>query len=654
MSEALVHVRHVIDELAEELVRTPLLGEGSPLAPSAIHAALEHAYATLAEEPWLVPQFAHEPIPEDAGRVLLRLAIAHTALDPLEVGEERAAVGRALVTRLSGSTSTSLTLATLEVLHPVPGASHVGDLGALLAAWEAKRGVPQTSAQFWAQKRVQNLRFFRAFFFAPFYALRAGRIARALPRALRARREVMETYGALVELGPVLDNFVFDLGPRALFADQTMIADFAFLYMQLADELVDNLAKIGGMDAVRGLVARLYAPGDRASRFVAFEDLTQAHLEHAGIDPRAPIPKYRTDVLGLIDILSALRAVLVHRIRGCADPERIEREARDFFHHCFATFLDELDLPTRARGVPLDELPLSDVAWHFYRKNNLVMSRWLALRARLLGLTPRDHAKAISTWGYVLATFQIFDDMKDIALDLGHQPSYALERAFTCHPEEHAFLTATYGPQPLAIDRNDVPRLMLGMPRTMRDCMRLSRVMALAFLEWFTDYVYDYRWRRNWLVRARSFHRAPAVDVPIEQLVRPDLVRAIHTGVPVVDALFRVIAATRALAHEHALDDEYLAFVLDAVGYDHGFTIMRAALPDVRTAYRFLNLRMRMTSAEKGALFVRVCQRHRAAATQALAQLRWATGSSALAFEIARRVGIEVTSPARRAPLLEA
>lgn len=627
-----------------------------------VRVRLERADENLREEPWLAPALDVPGAPWLAGLVELRLALAHTSLDPLEVGETEAALANALVARLSGLVARAsdahaddLGLRTIEALHPAPGSTTRIDLGELVRDWERRCDTPQTSSAWWAQKRVQNVRFFRAFFFAPFYAARIRRIRARLPASLARHADVMETYGALEQLGPVLDNFVFDLGPRALFADRTALADFAFLYMQLADELVDNLVKLGGLDAVRTLVGRIYAPRDRQRLFIPLEDLDATHLADVEIDPHGPIPKYRTTVMGLVLLLRDLHAVLCTILADCDDAPLIEKRTSDFFHHCFATFLDELDLPTRAKGVPLDRLPLADVAWHFYRKNNLVMSRWLALRAELLGLRPKAYATEIATWGYVLATFQVFDDMKDLAIDLGHQPSYALELAWTRHREEHAFLMTSYGSQPLAIDRNDVPRLMLGMPRTMRDAMRISRVMALAFLEWFTHYVFDYRWRRNWLVRARSFHLAPAsMDVPVESLVDARLVRTITTDVPAIDATFRVIAQTAPLANEHALDDEYLAFVLDVVGYDHGFAITRAALPDVRTAYRFLNLRMRMTSSEKARLLVTLCKTHRAAATQALAQLRWATGSSSFAFALARRLGIELTQYGRPSVTAEA
>jgi hypothetical protein len=653
--------REAITRVMQDVARAPLEGART-FSDEDVRARLERADEALREEPWLAPALTVHAAPWLGGLVELRLSLAHTSLDPLEVGAPEADLAAALVTRIAHLVSATgsahahdLGLRTIEALHPAPGSTTRTDLGALVHDWETVRDVPQTSAEWWAQKRVQNVRFFRAIFFAPLYGARIRRIRRRLPARLRANADVMETYRALEQLGPVLDNFVFDLGPRALFADRTALADFAFLYMQLADELVDNLVKLGGLDAVRTLVGRIYAPRDRQRLFIPLEDLDAAHLRSVGIDPEASIPKYRTTVIGLVLVLRALHAVLREILHECRDVAVIEKRTSDFFHHCFATFLDELELPTRAGGVPLDQLPLADVAWHFYRKNNLVMSRWLALRAALLGLRPEAYASALSTWGYVLATFQVFDDMKDLALDLGHQPSYALELAWTRHRDEHAFLDTTYGSQPLAIDRNDVPRLMLGMPRTMRDAMRISRVMALGFLEWFTHYVFDYRWRRNWLVRARSFHLAPAKgDVPVEALVDARLVRTITTDVPVIDATFRVIAQTASLANEHALDDEYFAFVLDVVGYDHGLAITRAALPNVRTAYRFLNLRMRMASSEKACLLVRLCTRHRGAATQALAQLRWATGSSSLAFALARRLGIELTQFGRPAVEAEA
>ncbi len=577
-----------------------------------------------------------------AGVVTLRLWVMHHALHPWHEAPEAA---RALLAWLAErerelarapdlSRHAAMRHATIASLHPMPphvarpdSANAGADLAGLVARWEAAHGEPRPFGPWLREKARQHFLFYRAFAFAPLYALRRARIRRHLPPEARGNPVVLETFSALEQLGPVLDNFVLGGAAAPLRAREAAIADLAFLYMQLADEAVDSILHASGAATVRVLVARLAArPGD-ADAIAPFARVTAPDLDAVGIAGSLPVPKYRTDLGGLLAILDALGDALERCIAALAAARRapIRRELRAFFDHCFSTFLDELHLPELFRDATLDRLPLAETQWHFYRKNNEVMMRFVALRMTLLGARVDRHVGALRAWGYVLASFQIFDDLKDLWVDLGKQPSYPLQIAANAHPDEYDALVDAAPGARRGIDQNEPPALAMRAPKTVITCLRIARLMALAHFDWFTFYVSDYRWRRNWLLRPRSFNLPVDTERRVgEALARP--APALRTGVPVVDAIHGVIAETQPLRAFLVGDpdaaDEYLAYVLDVVGYDHAPAILRAALPDLHLAYRFVNLRMRMPAREKAELLRRVLRRHGYAAELAVPSAR--------------------------------
>src|SRR5699024_7436867 len=144
-----------------------------------------------------------------------------------------------------------------------------------------------------------------------------------------------------------------------------------------------------------------------------------------------------------------------------------------------------------------------------------------------------------------LSSFQVFDDLKDIWVDFGKQPNYPLQIAATRYPEEYAALQTAMPSSKRVLDQNEPPWLATRVPQTVLTCLRLARLMALAHFDWFTFYVADYRWRRNWLLRVRSFHR-PTVEREAGSTGRPPF----STGVSILDSIFATLSETRALRRE--------------------------------------------------------------------------------------------------------
>ena len=602
----------------------------------------------------------HAADPGDAdvlrGILAIRLYVMHEELNPLVTSEESVQRARCLLGWLAGheaearravpdASFVALRYDTLAALNPppdlTPTASQDRSLGpgpvrGLVSRWERARAAEPWTIT-WRKKLAQQADFYRHFASMPAYALRRRRIRSALTPALRENPIVMETFSAIEQVGPIVDGFVFRARGHKL-ASAAGLSDLAFLYMQMADELVDNLVHHLGTDGVRALVDDIYPRASRAALFIPFEDLDARTLTRAGLDPETAIPKYDTDVRGMLALLAELREIMlgwIHELQA-AGPRRVPNvsaEVQAFFHHCFATYLDELFLPSVAGSRTLDQLPIEDVQWHFYRKNNVVMMRFMALRARLTGLLPAREGVVLERWGYLLATFQIFDDMKDVWVDLGFQPNYALQTARQYFPAEYDFLARRAPDEARGVLRDEVRWLNTRIPRTILHCVRLSRLMALSCFDYLALYAWDHRWRRNWMGRLHSFNREGAAPHALEAL-RDD--RALFdSGVSAIDALLAFLfrAAERGMEGladgrpQREASDEALSFALDVLAYDHPGSVYRAAMPSLRRAYRYLTLRMMLPAAEKVALLSRLLRRHRGAWERGLEQ--WAAHADA-------------------------
>ncbi len=203
-----------------------------------------------------------------AGVLCVRHCLTHRWLNPLEVGSARVEAATTLLERvvpLEGRlhrrleelasenerfSVTALRYRTQRLLHPPPpsllnsalegeAACGPSEMSELVGRWEAERRA-RGLRRYLGDKLQQNLGFFRWGFSMPAYALRRRRVLRTLPASAGADATIAATFSAIEEVGPVVDNFVF-LGQVArLDAAPAALADFAFLFMQLADEVVDN------------------------------------------------------------------------------------------------------------------------------------------------------------------------------------------------------------------------------------------------------------------------------------------------------------------------------------------------------------------------------------------------------------------------------
>ncbi|MBW2586211.1 MAG: hypothetical protein JRD92_04605 [Deltaproteobacteria bacterium] len=545
-----------------------------------------------------------------------RLALLHTEGPAAAGGEATRLLGKLkaweaqladAVIDEEGSDEARLQYETTLLLHPEPStrvergatAAHVARV---TGAWERLR--ENRPARFILSERVQQNRdFFRHGAMLPFYWRRQRRIRSLLPGVVLEQPALRETLSAIEQIGPLVDNFAFKGAGGVPISTSVALADIAFFYMQLADEFLDELAAAaGGHDAAGRLVQSVYRD-DTSERPLC--DLSLADIWKFGVDPDAHTTKFGITLSALFDALDQL-AVTIDELVADAD-EAVAHATHLFLHHCFQTYLDEAELCGSTSARRPDRLCLRDTAWHFYRKNNMVMMLWLDLRARLLGLEPAKHGAAIRRWGYLLSTFQIFDDLKDLAIDLGQQPSYPLQIAANDFPAEFAWLEQRFRAGRLPVTRDDVPEVNLRASGTVQQCMRWSRLMALAHFDNALLYAWDQRWRKSWTRRRNSFN---AEGTP-----------AAGARAHAVDRLVRVLLAMRGADLTPAVDDEQLAFALDATAYEGSWQIYLALFPNIRAMYRFATLRMWMTSEEKARAARQLLRRYPRARAEALVGL---------------------------------
>jgi len=506
-----------------------------------------------------------------------------------------------------GAGEAHLRYETTLLLHPESGAPEepgatAANVARVTRAWELLRENRPAKSML-AEKAQQNRDFFRHGAMLPFYWWRRRRIRKVLPSVVLDTPALRETLSAIEQIGPLVDNFAFKGAVGIPVSTSVALADVAFLYMQLADEFLDELAvAAGGHDAAGRLVQSVYR-NDTAER--PLRDLSLSHLRKCGIEPDAHTTKFGMTLSALFDALEQV-AITIDQLLANAD-EAIVHATHLFLHHCFQTYLDEAELCGSALGRRADRLDLRDTAWHFYRKNNIVMMLWLDLRARLLGLNPARHAATIRRWGYLLAAFQIFDDLKDIALDLGKQPSYPLQIAANDFPEEFEWLEQRFGGRRLPVTRDEVPEVNLRASGTVRQCMRWSRLIALAHFDNALLYAWDQRWSKSWTRRRNSFNPGGAITT--------------KTRVHAVDRLIRILSAMRSSDPTPAVDDEQLAFALDATAYEGSWQIYLALFPNIRAIYRFATLRMWMTAREKARAARQLLRRYPRARANALVDL---------------------------------
>ena len=232
-------------------------------------AVLRRIEGVLARHPYMRAELGGlVPIANSLDDVLsTRLALLHTeggavsdesAALLCKLGRWEAQLAEAVVDE-EGSGGARLRYETTLLLHPEPSSLDergiaAADVRNAISGWEQLRDgrSPRTIR---SERLQQNRDFFRHGATLPFYWMRRRRIRKLLPSVVLDLPALRETLFAIEQIGPIADNFAFKGMGGGRRSTSVALADAAFLYMQLADEFLDELAAAaGGHDAAGRLV----------------------------------------------------------------------------------------------------------------------------------------------------------------------------------------------------------------------------------------------------------------------------------------------------------------------------------------------------------------------------------------------------------------
>lgn len=573
----------------------------------------------------------------------LQGALAHVLQSPAVDSHEQAVLRRSVADKVTRATTAALAglsgadarrARAYALLHPSPrwacsdqaeagsghgsGDAHFEHIRILVREFEAEQAAAAIDARYFVRSIRNGMSFLRYVRDLPTYRRRRRQIRlNDLTLALQQNPAALDTLAAIEHVAPVIDHFALGLNSDTVDVATTAVGELAFLYMQLADELIDALAATIGPEQPLRLLRDRYPQDQWRWTLTPLEDVTHGDLIRLGFDLDRRIEKYAMTVG---EMLSELRSVIaaiekrLHRHRyGAAGRLALAR----FLQHCFETFLDELYLSGSAPRTSL-----VDSSWHFYRKTQMVMGYWLAFRAALSGVEMRSRADQIRNWAYLLATFQVFDDLKDIGLDVAsRQPNYALTVSKLRSARENEWMLSNaprFGHR-LAID--DVVEFAISCPRTVIDLAELGRLNLHVHADWITRYIADYRWKLSWTGSWMTFHERTTAWVDLLAVPRvAQVFRSIPaTGVRAVDVFFGCVAATTSTSSEASFHvDEYLGYVIDLCAYDGAFLVYRDNFGVPRDLFDFTFRRITMPLTARLSLVGGILNGHPAATSLSL------------------------------------
>lgn len=292
---------------------------------------LRRIEGVLARHPYMRADLGREaPIAKGLEDVLsVRLALLHTeglaggGATTVLLGKLRGWEAQLVdaVMDEEGSEEARLRYETTLLLHPEPQVQQTAEptvecVAGVTHMWERLRAT-RSARTVRLQRARQNRDFLRHGAMLPLYWWRRRRIRKLLPRAVVDQPVLRETLFAVEQFGPLVDNFAFGGAGGVPSSTSVALADIAFLYMQLADEFLDELAAAaGGHDAAGRLVQSVYRD-DTSERPLC--DLELSHLRKFGVEPDGHTTKFGTTLSDLFEALDQLAATIDQLVANADD-----------------------------------------------------------------------------------------------------------------------------------------------------------------------------------------------------------------------------------------------------------------------------------------------------------------------------------------------
>lgn len=418
-------------------------------------------------------------------------------------------------------------------------------------------------------------------------------IAKGIPRPVRT------TYSAIAQATDVFNNFLLDLPWFKQCSYDFAPTDLCALYIQLADEFIDNVKETICTESCIALLKKHWTTVFGSDDELPFSRGINSLFEMENIDLRTIETKYGIQCDELLAIVHTLGEEIFHRVRRFDGPRkrRFIEKFRLTIEQAFSTFLEELYISRSGMSQPTVD---KDLLEHYERKTSSVLGAWLELRAINAGLTVEVKSKEIRQWSRLFFDFQIFDDLKDIRQDFGKQPNL-LHAISNSYPQEASWLVENIASLTVDGELHGTLKINLNMPQSVAHLKLVSHVNGNAYFSPFLKATQNYRWKKSWLSSYFSFQKK-SNPVRVDKVDGPSLY--VTDGRPLLNAALVALVSSITLYEQSKSEDLYFAHCLDILEYDDKGYIYRHC--SLRNIWYFLIFAPTMRLQQKGEMFCEV------------------------------------------------
>lgn len=379
-----------------------------------------------------------------------------------------------------------------------------------------------------------------------------------------------EMWYSIEYVSPIHNRFLFKLPYRRQLRGDTDIVDLVFFAMQTGDEyldgVVDDMREAGRLDELADTLKRNPKAWeftlDEKERIRVSEDLNQ----EVGEEIRQGIShKYSKSYEQLYERL----VLTIHDInyRLANKPDKVEKAEAicDYFNFCLSTAKDDIYFIHRYGKTPV---PLGYLRWHFHKKNNLVMIRWIELRALFLDLPLVDESGKYE-WGSFLHSAQLFDDLRDVKIDHGLQPNIIHSLAFYHYREEWDWFMKNQQELSVHLPLSQMLDVNFNMCRSVLHCMTFARAEGLKNMAWLTIKGAHLHWKWHWMSSSSKYKEGANMKFLLKDYFK-SLRHA--TGSYVIDIAAESIQRLQGLMEDEELNIQIRSgYLFDILMYDSRF-----------------------------------------------------------------------------------
>jgi hypothetical protein len=314
-----------------------------------------------------------------------------------------------------------------------------------------------------------------------------------------------EMWYSIEYVSPILNRFLFRLPYFRQLRGDTDLIDLVFFAMQTGDEfldgVIDDMRKAGRLDELlddlRTDTGRweFYEKNGRICVSGQLADLAGDIMTYGYSS------KYDCSYSFLYERLVRTVDELNTRLENLAENASLRLAIIDFFNFCLSTAKDDIYFVARYGDTPV---PLPFIRWHFRKKNDMVMMKWILLRSQALMLPLIGESK-LREWGAFLHNAQLFDDLRDVKIDMGLQPNVLHSLSFYTYKEEWNWLLENAERLPAHLVLKDILDVNFNMPRSVLHCMTFARVDGLKNFDWLTIKGAHLHWHWHWMSSSSKY-----------------------------------------------------------------------------------------------------------------------------------------------------